>query len=530
MMTEKPKILVVDDNTTNLSLVGALLAGLNIELMRATSGPEAIDLTNREEFALVLMDISMPGMDGFETVEKIRVEHKNKLLNIIYMTALSDEPDLQIRGVKTGAVDFISKPVSRELLIGKVNIFINLYKQHKSLEEEIRRRVAAEEELIRAREVAEDAAMAKQQFLSVMSHEIRTPLNAIINTTHFLYEAHPRPDQMDNLGVLRFSATTLLQLVNSILEYSKIDSGKIEFEINDFEIRELATGIRKSLEPEATPKGLDLHTYIDEKVPPVVRGDCGRLSQILMNLLGNAVKFTETGHVSLSVGVINDLPDVTEIGFRVADTGIGIPPEQQDKIFERYTQGSQETVKKYGGTGLGLSITKMLVELQGGKLELQSDPAFGSTFSFSLKFNKSNKRQLQLKKPGNAEQKSMKGMKILVAEDNIVNQKIVLKILTKWEATPDIAENGRIAVEKIRENHYNLVLMDLHMPEMDGYEATQAIRKMEGEYFRHLPIIALTATAFAEERSKIRSFGMNGYLIKPFTPPELYSKISHFIK
>jgi CheY-like chemotaxis protein len=174
-MTEKPKILVVDDNSTNLSLVGALLAGLNIELMRATSGAEAIELTNHEEFALVLMDISMPGMDGFETVEKIRMKVRNKLLNIIYMTALTDEPDLQIRGVRTGAVDFISKPVSRELLIGKVNIFINLYNQHKSLEQEIQKRIAAEEELIRAREVAEDAAMAKQQFLSVMSHEIRTP-------------------------------------------------------------------------------------------------------------------------------------------------------------------------------------------------------------------------------------------------------------------------------------------------------------------------------------------------------------------
>jgi CheY-like chemotaxis protein len=335
---------------------------------------------------------------------------------------------------------------------------------------------------------------------------------------------------MDNLGVLRFSATTLLQLVNSILEYSKIDSGKIEFDNTEFEIRQLTTGIRKSLEPEALQKGIVLQTYTDDEVPGVVRGDCGRLSQILMNLLGNAVKFTEKGHVSLSVEVLNDLPDMTEIGFRVTDTGIGIPPEQQDKIFERYTQGSRETAKKYGGTGLGLSITRMLVELQGGKLELQSDPATGSTFFFSLKFNKSRKKHLHLNKPGHAELKSLKGMKVLVAEDNIVNQKIVLKILSKWEATPDIAENGRIAVEKIRDNHYNLVLMDLHMPEMDGYDATRAVRNMEGEYFRHLPIIALTATAFAEERSKIKSFGMNGYLIKPFTPPELYSKISHFIK
>ena len=529
-MNNQPKILIVDDNSTNRSLVNVLLSGLDVELVEAASGEEAVERTARDEFALVLMDVSMPGMDGFETVERIRERDENRLLNVIYMTALSDEPDFQLRGVRTGAVDFISKPVNRELLIGKVIIFINLYNQRKNLELEIRKRIEMEEELIRAREVAEEAAVAKQHFLSVMSHEIRTPLNAILNTAHLLYDTHPRPDQLDSLGILRFSATTMLQLVNSVLEFSKIDAGIVEFDQSEFEIRQLVTGIRKSLEPEARRKGIDLITYIDEEVPGVMRGDCGRLSQILMNLIGNAVKFTDRGHVSLNIELVRELPDASEISFRVTDTGIGIPADQQEKIFERYSKASQTTSKVYGGTGLGLSITRRLIELQGGILTVESTEGTGSTFGFSLPFLRSRKKHIHHRRTGHIEMRSLKGVRVLVAEDNIVNQKIVLKILSKWEVSPDIAENGRVAVEKIRENRYNLVLMDLHMPEMDGYDATQTIRHMEGDYYRHLPIIALTATAFAEERSKIKSFGMNGYLIKPFTPPELYSKISHFVK
>jgi two-component system, sensor histidine kinase len=530
MITEKPKILIVDDNQTNTALVEMMLRGLETELVSVSSGEEAIRQTDLHEFALVLMDISMPGMDGFETVERIRHHKENQLLNVIYMTAYNDEMNLQIRGMRTGAVDFISKPINRELFVGKVNIFLNLYKQRKSLEAEISKRMVIEEELIRAREVAEEAARAKQQFLSVMSHEIRTPLNAIINTTQFLMDADPRKDQLDNMGTLQFSADSLVQLVNQILEYSKIDAGKIEFENTDFELRELVRWICQSLEPEAFRKGLSLESYIGENIPIVLKGDCSRLSQILMNLVGNAIKFTEKGKISLSVETLKDHEDKTELAFSVTDTGIGIAAGQLGKIFESFTQAGSTTSKEYGGTGLGLAITKKLVELQGGHIEVKSRPGHGSTFSFTLGFKKSRKQHLRALKPLHMEYRSLKGLKVLVAEDNIVNQKIVLKILSKWDAFPDIAENGKVAVQKIRKNHYNLVLMDLHMPEMSGYDATLAVRKLKGDYYRDLPIIALTATAFAEDKNKFASFGMNGYIIKPFTPPELYSKITHFVK
>ena len=528
-MTERPKILIVDDNISNIYLVEEILADLDVETVRALSGKEAVEKTSSQEFALVLMDISMPEMDGFETVELIRGNKENELLNVIYITALYDEPFYRVRGIKTGAVDFMTKPIIPELLIGKINIFVNLYKQRKRLEFEIRQRMEIEKELIAAREIAEDAALAKQQFLSNMSHEIRTPLNAIVNITHLLSEEQPREDQLDNLDILRFSARNLLQLINSVLDYSKIDSGKIEFESAEFDFRKQINALYQSLEPEASLKGLKMELRMGENVPPVLRGDASRLSQILLNLLSNAIKFTEQGQVSLEIKVINELADASEILFRVIDTGIGIPAGMEQKIFEKFIQASPATSRNYGGTGLGLAITRMLVELQGGRIHVESKQNQGSTFTFFLRFGKSNKTSIREAELVPVEYHSLKGLKVLVAEDNVVNQKIALKLLAKWEAVADLAENGEIAVEKIRNNRYNLVLMDLHMPEMNGYEATINVRKMEGQYYRDLPILAVTATAFAEERSKIRSSGMNGYIIKPFTPPELYSRISRFV-
>jgi|WetSurMetagenome_2_1015567.scaffolds.fasta_scaffold17121_2 two-component system, sensor histidine kinase len=529
-MNELPKVLIVDDNINNIYVIEGLLEKLELQTVRALSGPEAIDLTDQQEFALILMDVSMPGMDGFETVEIIKSRHENKMLNVIFVTALFDEPYYKIKSIRTGAVDFITKPVIPELLVGKVNIFLNIYKQHKSLEQEIINRIGAQEELVRARQHAEEAAKAKQEFLSTMSHEIRTPLNAIINTTHLLLEEQPRQDQLDNMNILKFSAQGLLQLINEILDFSRIDSGKIEFESLDFDLRALASNIFSTLEHDALMKGLSLEINIDKDVPPVLNGDAARLSQVLLNLVGNAIKFTRKGRVTLTVNAGNAGRNEVELMFNVTDTGIGIPEEQQQRIFDSFAQASSSTTRTYGGTGLGLAITRMLIELQGGRLILNSRVNEGSSFAFNLKFRPGNSPELIETVKYTTGYPSLKGLKILVAEDNLINQKLVSKILNKWEASADVAENGMIAVQKVMENRYHLVLMDLHMPEMNGYEASMKIRKMKGSYYHNLPIIAVTATAFAEERSKITSFGMNGVLIKPFTPPELYEKISHYHK
>lgn len=528
-MIPKPKILIVDDKVNNIVVIEGLLADIDVEFVRAMSGEEAIEKSAGNEFALVLMDVQMPGMDGFETVEIMRKDPENEYLPIIYITAIYNENYYRTKGIKTGAVDFLTKPIITDLFIGKVTIFINLYRQRKQLEQEIIRRQETEVELKKAKEMAEEAARAKQQFLSTMSHEIRTPLNGIINTAHMLKDEDPRPDQIDNIEILQFSADNLLRLVNDILDYSKIDSGKVEFESIDFELRRLLNGIRYSFEYEIIRKRLRLDVIIDEKIPTVIMGDSVRLSQILINLVGNAIKFTHNGGITISIDRIADEGDQMEIRFRVTDTGIGIPADKQKFIFESFTQAHSSTTRKYGGTGLGLAITQKLVGLQGGTLRLESEPGVGSTFSFSLIFGKSTKEFIAEEIVRESTFHSLKGLKVLVAEDNVVNQKIVTKYLTKWDVDVEIAENGKVAYDRIRINQYHVVLMDLHMPELNGYDATAQVRATEGEYYASLPIIALTASAFLEDRDKIYTYGMSGYIIKPFNPAELYWKIAPFL-
>lgn len=529
-MNMKPKLLIVDDKVNNILVVEGLLSDLDVEFVRAMSGPEAIDKAATNEFALVLMDVQMPGMDGFEAVEIIRKDPKNEFLPIIYITAIYNENYYRTKGLKTGAVDFIAKPIVTDLFIGKVSIFINLYRQRKQLEQEIQRRETIEIELKKAKELAEEAASAKQQFLSTMSHEIRTPLNGIINTAHMLHDENPRPDQLENIEILMFSADNLLRLVNDILDFSKIDSGKIEFESVDFELRKLLNGIRQSFEYEIIRKRLRMEVEVDERIPVVIMGDSVRLSQILINLLGNAIKFTNTGGITISVGMVQETADLCTLQFRVIDTGIGIPADKQQYIFESFTQASSSTTRKYGGTGLGLAITRKLVGLQGGELSLSSEEGMGSTFSFILNFAKSTKEHIADDMVLETTFRSLRGLKVLVAEDNVINQKIVSKYLNKWDVVVELAENGKIAYDKVLENRYDVVLMDLHMPEMSGYDSTSMIRSTEGEYYSSLPIIALTASAFLDERDKIYTFGMSGYIIKPFNPAELYWKIAPFLK
>ena len=529
-MNLKPKILIVDDNVSNIIVIEELLCDLDVELVRARSGLEAIEKTRQHDFALILMDVQMPGMDGFECVEIIRQDAKNLLLPIIYITAIYNENYYRTKGIKTGAVDFIAKPIIPDLFIGKVTLFVNLYKQRIVLEQEIQRRKEAEDEMKLARDQAREAAHAKQLFLSTMSHEIRTPLNAIVNTAKLLKDENPRDDQLEDIEILEFSAGNLLHLINDILDFSKIDAGKIEFEAIEFEISKLLNGIHQSFDYQATQKDVALEFFISLEVPGVIVGDSARLSQILINLIGNAIKFTDKGKVSVEVGLVEKDDKTCKLAISVSDTGIGIPGEMLNVVFESFTQASSSTTRKYGGTGLGLAITKKLVDLQGGSIGVKSKIGEGSTFTVIMSFKRSSKEHLEDDMLMKANFHSLAGLRVLVVEDNLVNQRIVTKFLMKWEVNVDLAENGLIAVEKARNSRYDLILMDLHMPEMNGYDATLEIRKMSHNQSPDLPIIALTASAFIEDREKIYTYGMSGYIIKPFNPSELYWKIAPFIR
>ena len=393
-------------------------------------------------------------------------------------------------------------------------------------------RKEAQEKLLLAREKAEAASLAKGEFLSVMSHEIRTPLNAVIGMSHLLMQSESLPHQHKYLKALRFSAENLLSLVNDVLDYSKIEANKIIFEELDFSLKDLAIGIKESLSVKAEEKNIGLKLMFDIDLPEVVKGDPARLTQILNNLIGNAIKFTEKGSVKLTVKLIEEEQEHLQIEFAVEDTGIGIPREKQPLIFDKFSQAESDTTRRFGGTGLGLSISKRLLELQGSKIMLESEEGKGSKFYFLLRLAKSQKNSTELENLRSTAvlNELLKGSRILLVEDNEVNQFIALEFLKAWGVEVDTAKNGLEAVNLSKANEYNLILMDLQMPEMDGYSASKAIKALEGEYYQNLPIIALTASAMLDSKDKVYNCGMVDFVTKPFNPAELQAKIHKHLK
>lgn len=383
-------------------------------------------------------------------------------------------------------------------------------------------------QLKKAKEVAEQLAASKTQFLSAMSHEIRTPLNAIIGISHLLLEEKPKPEQIENLATLRFSAQNLLVLINDILDFNKIEAGKVVLEYIDFNLKELVKNLKHGFQITADNNKNLLLLEIDEHIPDFVKGDPTRLSQILTNLIGNALKFTQRGKVTVNLRVIEKTEEETKIIFTITDTGIGIPKEKQESIFEGFTQATTETTRKYGGTGLGLAITKRLLEMQNSQIYLESEVGKGSKFYFTLSF-KLGQEIDKNKKAISHELGIFNKEKILLVEDNLANQLVAKRFLTKWGLQVSIAEDGEIALKMLQYEDFDLVLMDIQMPNMNGYEATKVIRKMKQEKYRKLPIIALTASVNSSIDGKILEAGMNDYVLKPFAPEELHNKIALFL-
>jgi PAS domain S-box-containing protein len=392
-----------------------------------------------------------------------------------------------------------------------------------------------EREILESKFEAERTAKAKSEFLSNMSHEIRTPMNAIIGLSELLLKESLTDKQLENLKSIKYSADNLLVIINDILDFSKIESGKIEFESINFDLFSKVQEIRKTFIFKAEEKGIGLKFHVDERISQFVIGDPFRLNQILLNLLSNALKFTKEGTVSLIVDLVSEDEENVEIKFNVIDTGIGIPKDKLASVFESYTQAYTDITRRFGGTGLGLAITRELVTMQNGQINIESEQGKGSTFSVTLQFQKGiaeNQATVDEQIAEMLEKRDFDGMSVLLVEDNVMNQFVAHQVLELWNIKVDFANDGLEATDKLKINDYALVLMDLQMPVMSGYQATAFIRDKTNKLRNpEIPIIALTADAFPETKKKVMEEGMNDFVTKPLEQNDLYNKIKlHALK
>ena len=528
--TELTNILIVDDRIENIIALEALLQRDDVNMITTTSPNEALRLCWEHDISIALVDVQMPEMDGFELVEILKANPRTQEIVVIFVTAISKESKYAVKGLSVGAVDYLFKPLDPYITTAKVDSFILMVKNQREIK---RKNIELENfqvELIKAKEQAEQGKRIKENFLANMSHEIRTPINGIIGLSHLLKNTDLDEEQANMIYLLEVSSKSLLGIVNDILDISKIEAGKFKIVRADTEIVKLAQSIIDLMKFAVKEKGLELILKVDPNIPHIIFADSLRLNQILMNLLSNAIKFTSSGSVTLEVKVLGNKENQIHIEFLVIDTGIGIAPESLGKVFDSFEQAEDDTAQKFGGTGLGLSIVKKLAELKGGTLSLTSELGKGSQFCFSNWF-----QIVQLKSSGGSkailatDMPKFENVSVLVAEDNAINQFMMTKILKNWGIEAVIAEDGSIAVEKIKERYFDLILMDTHMPVMNGLEATLRIRTDFDEPKRSIPIISLSATIVESEEQAARDAGANDILSKPFDPAVLYQKIQTLV-
>lgn len=382
-----------------------------------------------------------------------------------------------------------------------------------------------ERELLRQRQRAEQAAQAESDFLSMISHDIRTPLNAIMGVAHLLGMTELTAQQKKLVRILGSSSENLLHLVNQILDLSKIESGKMVLEERAVDLRQLVQETADNFQIKAQEKGLALLLHVDERVPRSVVGDPVKLGQVLTNLLGNALKFTSKGSVTAALQARAAEGEMVSVEFRVSDTGIGIAPDRLARIFDDFTQANYDIGLKYGGTGLGLSISRKLVEMYGSSIQVESEIGRGTTFWFELRFRTlADEGVVSLAEVASG----LEGLQVLVADDNEVNIFVLTELLKGWGVGFDVVSNGRQAVECVRARDYDLVLMDLRMPELDGYAATREIRSLPGERFAKLPIFALSASVRMALQPEIDAAGFSEFVGKPISREILFGKMARY--
>ncbi|QSQ25852.1 response regulator [Pyxidicoccus parkwayensis] len=444
-----------------------------------------------------------------------RIFHETHFAPLLQMQGFINEVQFELVTKAGSALPVLVNTVQRKDAAGRGSI-------HRTTLFNITDRKKFERELVLARRKAEQAAKAKSDFLSMVSHEIRTPMNAIIGIASLLQRTELSAQQQRYVRILSSSSENLLGLINHILDFSKLDSGKATLEERNFDLRQLVYATLFALTVKAEEKKLPVVAEIDEDVPAFVLGDPVKLGQVLTNLVGNAIKFTERGAVTVSLRVREAFQDAMALDFAVTDTGIGIPEDKLAHIFEEFTQADYDIGMKYGGTGLGLAISRKLVELHGARIVVKSTPGKGSSFSFTLRMRTGTEEPAaEASAESRATTQALQGLRILVAEDNDINVFMLTQFLKKWGAVFDVVGDGQQVVQRIQEADYDLVLMDVRMPVMNGYEAAHAIRALPGPRYARIPILAVTASTRIGLENRTQDAGFTDFIGKPYKPSEL---------
>jgi two-component system, sensor histidine kinase len=515
MPTPAHTVLLIDDNKITRTLLITVLERADYKVAFGACAEEGMKLLRTLSPDIILLDVMMPGINGFSFCRRLKRNPRYQDIPVIFLTSLSQQTDI-VKGFDAGGQDYIIKPFNQQELLARVRTHIHL---HDTLLENKR-----------LSRLALDASLSKSEFLASMSHEIRTPLNSIIGMAEVLAETALSEEQHEYVRIFRSAGESLLEIINDILDLSKIEAGQTELEAIDFDLPTLLESVTTIVSLRADEQETTIYTHIDSEVPFYLNGDPTRLRQSLLNLVGNAVKFTEKGKVEITVSTKAQTGPDQELLFAIKDNGIGIPADKQQIIFESFTQADSLTTRKYGGTGLGLTICQKLLNIMQGHIWLTSHPGKGSTFFFTIPFSQATAPRPEINtntelQPARCD--LLQAARILLVDDNKDNCNLIRLYLQSTPFTLKTASNGQEAVKIFCANPYDLILMDIEMPIMDGYEATQKIRQWEhGQKRAPVPIVALTAHAFIRFKKKCLDAGCSDFLTKPVKKSKLIETIA----